>query len=222
MSKLPWPRGPDRRSDDVNSDESLQSDVMRFMAILSLCLVAIFALVKSAPLTSVGEPASLVTIPSEPGPPPPGPATRAPVAQLPVNPPRAATEPSVPVDRKGFTLRFASGTALKTLMARGEVDVFARVRRDMWRLRLDNGRLRFESTRAPDRFHEMSLETVPAEIVSALRRDAVPRDLGDVTWGVTLPPRVTAQIRRAIDGRDGGSLVIEGDGRVSLDPGERR
>ena len=30
--------------------ESLQADVMRFMAIISMCLVAIFALVQSIPL----------------------------------------------------------------------------------------------------------------------------------------------------------------------------
>ena len=36
---------------DAGGAADLQTDVMRFMAILSLCLVAIFALVQSIPLT---------------------------------------------------------------------------------------------------------------------------------------------------------------------------
>ena len=36
---------------DVGGAADLQTDIMRFMAILSLCLVAIFALVQSIPLT---------------------------------------------------------------------------------------------------------------------------------------------------------------------------
>lgn len=38
------------RQNEIDVGESLQSDVMRFMAILGLCLVAIFALVQSLPL----------------------------------------------------------------------------------------------------------------------------------------------------------------------------
>jgi len=43
---------------DVGGAADLQTDVMRFMAILSLCLVAIFALVQSIPLQPVPPPAA--------------------------------------------------------------------------------------------------------------------------------------------------------------------
>ena len=48
-SPLSYPlnRGMDM---DAGGAADLQTDVMRFMAILSLCLVAIFALVQSIPL----------------------------------------------------------------------------------------------------------------------------------------------------------------------------
>lgn len=41
---------------DVGGAADLQTDVMRFMAIISLCLVAIFALVQSMPVTPVAAP----------------------------------------------------------------------------------------------------------------------------------------------------------------------
>jgi len=59
---------------DVGGAADLQTDIMRFMAILSLCLVAIFALVQSIPLT-----------PAEPAPIEPDP-TPQPVAEEPARP----------------------------------------------------------------------------------------------------------------------------------------
>jgi len=71
-SQLAYPlnRGADM---DVGGAADLQTDIMRFMAILSLCLVAIFALVQSLPMTpqeplvqtvQVSEPATPVAAPT--------------------------------------------------------------------------------------------------------------------------------------------------------------
>jgi hypothetical protein len=52
MSRSPLSYPLTRTADtDIGGAADLQTDVMRFMAILSLCLVAIFALVQSIPLT---------------------------------------------------------------------------------------------------------------------------------------------------------------------------
>lgn len=61
----PLNRGMDA---DAGGAAELQTDVMRFMAIISMCLVAIFALVQSIPLPS--KPATVATppLPEEPGP----------------------------------------------------------------------------------------------------------------------------------------------------------
>lgn len=57
MSRSPLAYPLNRAADgDVGGAADLQTDVMRFMAILSLCLVAIFALVQSIPLTPVEQP----------------------------------------------------------------------------------------------------------------------------------------------------------------------
>jgi len=66
MTRSPLAYPLNRSADmDVGGAADLQTDIMRFMAILSLCLVAIFALVQSIPLT-----------PTEPAQPAPTPVTQ--------------------------------------------------------------------------------------------------------------------------------------------------
>ncbi len=70
MSRSPLAYPLNRSADmDVGGAADLQTDIMRFMAILSLCLVAIFALVQSLPLA-----------PTEPAAPPEPPAAAEPQA----------------------------------------------------------------------------------------------------------------------------------------------
>jgi hypothetical protein len=55
MSRSPLAYPLNRTADtDAGGAADLQTDIMRFMAILSMCLLAIFALVQSIPLTPVG------------------------------------------------------------------------------------------------------------------------------------------------------------------------
>jgi len=64
MTRSPLAYPLNRSADmDVGGAADLQTDIMRFMAILSLCLVAIFALVQSIPLTPV-EPAPSESAPA--------------------------------------------------------------------------------------------------------------------------------------------------------------
>ncbi len=58
----PLNRGMDAEGGGI---AELQTDVMRFMAILSLCLVAIFALVQSIPLAPSAEERSAIRQASE-------------------------------------------------------------------------------------------------------------------------------------------------------------
>ncbi len=68
MTRSPLAYPLNRAADtDVGGAADLQTDVMRFMAILALCLVAIFALVQSIPLQPV-EPQPLEGGPSGPEP----------------------------------------------------------------------------------------------------------------------------------------------------------
>ena len=86
MTRSPLAYPLNRSADmDGGGAADLQTDIMRFMAILSLCLVAIFELVQSIPMT--------------PAPPVEPEAQRTPVQPAPIVanvPPVAAPEPAVP------------------------------------------------------------------------------------------------------------------------------
>lgn len=96
MTRSPLAYPLNRSADmDVGGAADLQTDIMRFMAILSLCLVAIFALVQSIPLTPA-EPTPMEQEPAptvqQPTPPEPLPVPK------PVPEPEATPEPA-PVEK---------------------------------------------------------------------------------------------------------------------------
>jgi hypothetical protein len=86
---------------DVGGAADLQTDVMRFMAILALCLVAIFALVQSIPLAPVPAPVEQQVEPQTI--PVAAPAQEAPPQRL--APPAPVTKPPAkPVEQKAVVL----------------------------------------------------------------------------------------------------------------------
>ncbi len=245
---------------DAGGVADLQTDVMRFMAILALCLVVIFALVQSIPRPVAAapeepapvaelEPAPEPVVEVEPAPQPvveapaepervvltrpePRPARPAPVEvvevtrPVPQPPPERIVEtpapapepaPSTPEPaQRGFTLQFESDTALTRLVARNEVGLFALGDEQSLRMSVNRGRVSFWPASTPNAFHEMDPSTVPADVVSALRRGRV-IDAG-VTWGVTLPANLQRELDDIVNANEGGALFIAGDGRIRLEP----
>jgi hypothetical protein len=237
---------------DVGGVADLQTDVMRFMAIISMCLVAIFALVQSIPVESppVDEPAA--TTPAaqpaeEPAEKPPAdivlthPAVRKPPsAPAPVElrhpAPERAVEVATPVESarpeqpspapvtavespteaRGFTLRFESDDALSRLVARDVISLYAITASRTSRLSIDAGRPTFWASSTPQRVHEMDPTTVPASLVAAWQR--ANRDAATtVKWGVALPPAMSEQLNSFLASADGGSLIIDDQGRLRLE-----
>lgn len=241
----PLSRGADL---DGGGVADLQTDVMRFMAIISLCLVAIFALVQSIPATPVSpRPAPLkaartlvppvVEVPEpideivpepvvQPAPEPePTPVSRpapipeptpierrapeaAPVQPVVSEPPPAETR------EEGFTLRFASDTALKALVAREEVGLYAIDGNRAMRLGSDRGRLQFWQASLPKQVHEMDAATVPTDVTRALSRSGAN---DSVYWGVTLTASLSRQLDRYLGSASSGELVIAADGNMRLE-----
>ena len=241
---------------DVGGAADLQTDIMRFMAILSLCLVAIFALVQSIPLT----PAEPVPVEPEPAPtpvveeqiqttpppipqplakpapePPPvekavtltrptwqpkytpkAPPTQAPVA-VPETVPAAVPEKAAPVpppepEKVGFTLRFASDTALTRAVAAHQVGVYAIAADRAMRMTVSESRISFWDASTPNTFHEMDTVTVPAAVIDALARTGSSTD--GINWGVTLPGKMRSQLDALMQAHQGGSLIIGGTGEI--------
>ena len=230
-SPLAYPlnRGADM---EAGGAADLQTDVMRFMAILSLCLVAIFALVQSMPMSPPTDPVpepQTVT-------PTPVPATSAdpvtePVAEkiqqtvtltrpkwvpkyvaqeIEVTPVKPAAE-----EADGFTLRFESDAALTRLVAASQVGVYALEGERARRMSVSESRISFWDASHPNSFHEMELSTVPSAVIDALARTGV--DTNNINWGVTLPGKLKKQLDGLMQEHRGGSLVIGTNGNIRLE-----
>ena len=231
----PLNRGMDA---EAGGAADLQTDVMRFMAILSLCLVAIFALVQSIPLAPNAEERSAIRQVSESEiaetpvkqPPSPEPVvtpereiklTRPQPRKL--APPPAqeiASVETAPVEtdppQEGFTLRFEDDLALTRLVARNEVGLYAIFPEKSLRMNINRGEMSFWPASMPNEFHEMQASTVPIAIVDALQRS---NDLGaqGLQWGVTIPPATASRLDQYLREASGGALVIDADGDLRLE-----
>ncbi len=243
---------------DVGGAADLQTDVMRFMAILLMCLVAIFALVQSMPLTPtpvpqpdvvesvpepVPEPVPLIPEPdlepvrTEPAKPveeavvltrpkwipKPLPERRPVIEESPPLPveesPKVAEAPPPPVEApapveepEGFTLRFESDAALMRLVAMSKVGVYAIDADRARRMSVTDSKISFWDASTPNSFHEMEPTTVPMPVVDALARTGIIAD--SVSWGVTLPGKLSTQLETLMREHRGGALVIESSGNI--------
>lgn len=229
---------PLNRSADMDGGGAadLQTDIMRFMAILSLCLVAIFALVQSLPMTPAQpvepqaqqmepavpvEPAPIVEIarpveravtltrPKRAPKPQPERVVATPVA-VPDVPPQAI--PPVESEDEGFTLRFESDAALTRLVAASHVGLYAIERDRVQRMTVSESRISFWAASTPNTFHEMETSTVPGTVIEALARTGT--EAGAVSWGVTLPGKLKTQLDDLMHEHRGGSLIIGASGEI--------
>jgi hypothetical protein len=236
----PLNRGADA---DAGGAADLQTDVMRFMAILSLCLVAIFALVQSIPLAPV-KPVPTPPIDSqqlpveeEPSPPPveikltrPAPAKvvvkeETIVVQRPRARPTPQSAPKVlpqtpPVEsqpvEKGFTLRFETDLALTRLVEKNSVGLYVITAGKSVRMSIDNNDMSFWPASLPGQFHEMDVATVPDRVTAAYRRNHGNQS-ADRKWGVTLPSGMSQQLNQYLAEHEGGSLIISAAGDLRLE-----
>ena len=234
MSRSPFSYPMSRPGDsEAGGVADLQTDVMRFMAILAICLVAIFALVQSIPLDTVpAEPTATPQAESEPVPTPVPDPVPEPIPEPVAEPiPEPVAEPipaaveartpaaptQVPTPREGFTLQFETDLALTRLTARNEVALYAIGREKSLRMSVNRGRLSFWPASTPNQFFEMETSTVPDDVVQAYLRTA-PGNTDEVQWGVTLPPSLQEKLNGFLESADGGALLISADGRLRLEP----
>jgi len=135
-------------------------------------------------------------------------------------PPIPSKAPSEPIPsqstRKGFTLRFASDSALETLVSRQKVNFFALAGKKAWQLKMTRSRPGYIAVQNPSKIYEMETATVPANYVTGFSQQVAAFGRGKITWGVTLPDQTAAAINRLIKDRQGGELVIMPDGEVTL------
>ena len=121
-----------------------------------------------------------------------------------------------PPPRKGFTLRFASDTALETLIRRGVVAFYALAGRKAWKLNTADGPPVYTAAPMPAEIYEMDAGTVPAGYTARFSRQVAAFGQGRITWGVTLPEDTANAIAKRIENREGGDLIIMPSGEVVL------
>lgn len=238
MSGVFYRRGLNRGADiEGGGAADLQADVMRFMAILAICLVVIFALVQSIPLAPRPpdvpvEPVAAVPPPEPAAEPQPQPVAE-PMPQPVVEPePVAETEPAVetaaptpapvepppsPAAEEGFTLRFESDLALTRLVARNVIGFYAIGGDRSLRMHTSEGRISFWEASTPNQYHEMERATVPADVIRALLRTN-DVDATSIRWGVTLPAGMQRDLAGYLETASGGALVILANGKLRLEP----
>lgn len=204
--------------------EALQTDVMRFIAILGLCLAAIFSLVQgTATEEAKPEPSPIekplplaakeITMQVEI-------AAPANVAEenVPLRSavPEMTIEPATPAPlvkpELGYSLEFASDAALLELLETAQLSLYAKVEGHFWVL--DTGTGTFTSAAAPGSYYQMLVATVP----QALRRDLQQvAGLAAGEWGVQLAPAMVQELQRILRQRSGGALLIQASGKITLE-----
>lgn len=229
----PMARGADS---EAGGAADLQTDVMRFMAILSLCLMVIFAVVQSVPVETTRTPETAATAqpmrteiqPRTPVEAPPPVETEQTVAEAQRSPAQAAvvassTPTPTPPDPKpvaaqeGFTLRFATDLALTQLVARGQVGLYAITSGGAMRMTVNQDRAEFWSASIPRQYHEMNTATVPDSVIRALQQ-STDGSAASARWGVTLAADMSRKLTAYMQDYPGGSLVIGADGILRMDP----
>jgi Skp family chaperone for outer membrane proteins len=138
-----------------------------------------------------------------------------PPSQEPVKKPPGVTPPPEPAP-KGFTLRFASDEVLEKLISDGKVNFYAIAGKNAWRLKLSGGRPFYIAAEFPRQIYEMETPTVPIDYTAVFQRQIAAFGRRTLTWGVTLPGRMTASINQMVRGPQGGHLVITANGQVKL------
>jgi hypothetical protein len=229
-----------RGDTDAGGAADLQTDIMRFMAILALCLVAIFALVQSIPLV----PEAPTQSPAVAAPPPTPESVEADSGSVARNvdpaPPTSEPDKAVRLTRPKWTTTFApeqraaveatpvkqdasdkpasgfeSDLALTRLVSAGKVGLYAISDGRARRMTVSESRISFWDASAPNSYHEMETGTVPKPVIDALARAGV--NTAEVGWGVTLPGKLREQLDSLMRSNSGGALVIGQDGDLRLE-----
>ncbi|MDX1404159.1 MAG: hypothetical protein R3192_06465 [Woeseiaceae bacterium] len=240
----PLNRGMDA---DAGGVADLQTDVMRFMAILSLCLVAIFALVQSIPLAPKQETPAPVQ-------------ETTPVAkQMPQQEPLPVAKQVPPVDDKIVLTRPQAKKPLPeeappVLQHPRSVAIKNAEPQPVEQEPVKRGfTLRFEDEQAltrlvarnevglyailPDRSYRMNVNrgdfsfwpaSMPTQFhemdqgtvpssVTDAFRHSSAAGSQDIKWGVTIPSQTSRQLETYLREQTGGDLVIDADGGLRLE-----
>ncbi len=188
--------------------DSLQADVMRFLAIIAFCLIAVMALVPGSPEeTYPQKSAGNSPVQEHLG----ASALEAPKASLPEIHPEPVLEalnPPGSQQASTLSLRFASEQDFLSLLGKGEITLYARGAENYVQLNRD---FSLSPVSLETELYELLPDSLPAKIIKVLRRQGVTEP-----FLVSLPNTTAREIERLSVHHEeaGGVLLINHSGQV--------
>jgi len=218
--------------------EALQTDVMRFLAIICMCLMIVFSLVQSIPVSSrknKPELSNKTLIKDEVK------ALEEAAAELTGKityqksdnkiqkqvekaPKKENKKISSSSRKKGFSLRFASNPILEHLLNPNQINPNQGVKLYLfaggkyWVLKPGNSmKWKFVYSKPPKYLYDMDLITVPYGIKKAGKKVVAAFGKGQMKYGVTLSSDIRNELSSLMSKHEGGDLVILKNGKVALE-----
>jgi hypothetical protein len=131
---------------------------------------------------------------------------------------KASESASQSSQKRGFSLSFASNSALERLLQiPGGISLYLVAGGKSWRLDPGAGLYRFESAASPGQIYDMDLRTVPDKILRAGRKVVAAFGAGQARYGVKLTPSMQNRIAQLMTEHSSGDLIIAQSGDISIE-----
>lgn len=124
-----------------------------------------------------------------------------------------------PPEKRGFSLSFASNSALDHLLSVPDgVSLYLLAGGSGWQLGRDkSGIYRFFKSRVPNQLYDMDIRTVPEKIQRAGRKVVAAFGKGQSAYGVRLTPSMQNSISQLMATHEWGDLIIAKNGDISIE-----
>ncbi len=213
--------------------ESLNTDVMRFMAIIGFCMMIVFAMaqdiykekdkisvtkkitVKDIQLKQSKPVEKIKPVMKQIIPEPDIQRIKEPVEKIEIEKLKQKKTKETAPKNIGFSLEFESSQVLKQLMQNNTVKLYAVSNKQFWQIVLQRANINILKTKAiPDLYYEMHRNTVPENIINTFYNKY--SSDGVIKWGVVLPEIMMEKIHYLLKTALGGQLIIMPDGTIEL------
>jgi flagellar biosynthesis GTPase FlhF len=131
---------------------------------------------------------------------------------------KAAESASQSSQKRGFSLSFASNTALEHLLrVPSGISLYLIAGGKSWRLEPGASLYRFLPSGSPGQIYDMDLRTVPDTILRAGRKVVAAFGAGQTRYGVKLTSAMQNRISQLMAAHDSGDLIIAQSGDITIE-----
>jgi len=117
---------------------------------------------------------------------------------------------------QGFSLRFSSDQALLALLKQQKISLYFIQDKQVWEINSASTGWSVVKAKQAKQYYQMSEKTVPPVLRELVKNRHAMQPNTQRMWGVVLPVSITETMTQLVKDKQGGALVIEGNGRVVL------